>query len=151
MAAAVAPHARLPRSRREIVSVIVCLTLVRWSVWVRIPAAIYGVYLGTMAVLILTWGLCFERAFARVVVGASLGAIAATVVAFVGMLLPNEEHARRCAEPGMYCEDFSGALLIYGAPFVLLGVPALTVAVHAAALGLGRVARRLTRADVSAS
>jgi hypothetical protein len=67
------------------------------------------------------------------------------------MLLPNEEHARRCAEPGTYCEDFSGALLVYGAPLVLLGVPLLAAAVHASALGIGRLARYVSGADVRGS
>jgi hypothetical protein len=39
----------------------------------------------------------------------------------------------------MYREDFSGALLAYGAPRVLRDVPVRTAAVHAIALGLSRL------------
>jgi hypothetical protein len=146
---AMAPDAtrqtRLPTSPRGILSVVLCLVLAGWALWVRIPAAIYGVYLGGLALMILTWGVGFERSFLRAARGAALGATSMTFVAFFGMLLPNAEHRRQCAEPGMYCEDFSGAMLVYGAPFVLLGVPLLTAAVHAVALGLGRLARRVVR------
>lgn len=125
------------------------LLLAGWAVWIRIPAAIYAVYLGALVALIFVWGLGLERSFGRVVAGASLGAVSATALAFIGMLLPNEEQARRCAQPGVYCEDFSGALLLYGAPFVLMGVPLLAGVVRAACVGIGHLARRATRAGPS--
>jgi NADH:ubiquinone oxidoreductase subunit 6 (subunit J) len=125
---------------------VVCLALAGWSLWVRIPAAIYAVYLGALAVLILSWGMSFERDFHRVIVGATLGAVSATLVAFFGMLLPNAEHRKQCAEPGMYCEDLTGALLLYGAPIVFLSVPLLVAAVHATTLAIGAAARYVARA-----
>lgn len=135
---AVALLTRLSTSPRTTISAILTLLLAGWALWVRIPVAIYAVYLGSLALLVPTWGLCFERSFPRVAQGAALGAAVMTAVAFLGMLLPNEEQRRFCAEPGVYCEDFSGLLLLYGAPFVLLGVPLCSAAVHAIALGLRR-------------
>jgi hypothetical protein len=131
---------------RAVVSAIVCSLLFAWATWTRVPIEIYRVYLGVLLLLIFIWGLSFHRSFRRIAVGAFLGAAGATVVAFIGMLLPNAEVVRRCREPGMRCEDFSGVLLIYGAPFVLFGIPIVSIAVHAATLGIKRGMRHFAHA-----
>ena len=128
---------------RVILSAVVCLSLLGWAAWIRIPGPIVGVYLAALPLLALTWGVSFERSFGRAMGGTMTGAMAATVVAFLGMFFPNAELERRCSEPDMHCEDFSGAILLYGAPFFLLGAALLGAAVHAAALGIGRGVRHL--------
>ncbi len=124
---------------RAALTVFVCVALSAAGSWCAQPVEVYRLYLAALALLAFTWGTRVDDVRAAML-GASTAMVAATVAAFAGIALISDDYARRCAERDMYCEDFSGALLVYGAPFVLVAM----IVASGAIFGVVRLATRHT-------
>ena len=133
------------------------LTLLTWAalaVWLGwahgIPAGAAAGFIGAAVGHVLGWGIGGLRPFSRVALGAAGAAVASLIIAFVGMAIPNRPHQSFCRQPGVYCEDFSGALLALAWPFLIGAVALLAVAVRAAtlaAVGAYRASRASTESQ----